>query len=682
MNKFFNLIFVTMLALPATTLAHGGKYRGPGDVVPPGARGGPTTGGPAIPGPITPGPRAPGAPIPAGPTTPGSAPGGPSTGGPSAPGSGTGPRTGPRGIYIGADLSKWQFWWEFNKDPFINLKDAIHAPEVATGSDEFFLGPTRRIESKDSTKPSESDIQETILPALKRALDTSDNRDINSACIIALAKVGRDHNSFEILTIFKEYLNTPDQEIRETAALAMGISGMKSAKTILTDLAWDTAVGRKVCQRTQVDSRTRSFACYSLGLIAHLNDNIDLKYECFTAIDKILSDENVHDRNLKVAAINGMALLHLNKNNLSDKETKLLDNILNSLDAYYDKAAGRGTDLIKSHVPPAIAKLLGRGHSDRHNFYKEKFSKELSSSQTKGNDIYRAAAIALGQLAESKEANKADEKYSKTLFSYYQNGKDPQAKYFCLLGMGQIGGASNKNKLLIELSNGRKVLDRPWAALGLGVMNFHRFENDKHATVDMLVGDRILKQLKEVKAPEARSAFAVALGLCRYEEGSSELMELLMKYRYQDEFAGYLCMGLALMNEQKAKEDIHEVVTWAVRRPELLQQAAIALGKLGDKTVTQTLIGMLQEKETNLSKMSSIASALGFIGDRRTIRPLKKILFNETLTPLSRAFAAVALGGVADKEKLPWNSKIARNMNYRGAVETLTQSGTGILDIL
>jgi Trm5-related predicted tRNA methylase len=49
---------------------------------------------------------------------------------------------------------------------------------------------------------------------------------------------------------------------------------------------------------------------------------------------------------------------------------------------------------------------------------------------------------------------------------------------------------------------------------------------------------------------------------------------------------------------------------------------------------------------------------------------------------LSRAFAAVALGGVADKEKLPWNSKISRNMNYRGSVETLTQSGSGVLDIL
>ena len=57
------------------------------------------------------------------------------------------------------------------------------------------------------------------------------------------------------------------------------------------------------------------------------------------------------------------------------------------------------------------------------------------------------------------------------------------------------------------------------------------------------------------------------------------------------------------------------------------------------------------------------------------------MLFDDDLTELTRAFAAVALGGVADKEKLRWNSKIARNMNYRAAVETLTQSGRGILDI-
>jgi hypothetical protein len=58
------------------------------------------------------------------------------------------------------------------------------------------------------------------------------------------------------------------------------------------------------------------------------------------------------------------------------------------------------------------------------------------------------------------------------------------------------------------------------------------------------------------------------------------------------------------------------------------------------------------------------------------------MLFDEGLTDISRAFAAVALGGVADKEMLPWNSKIGVNMNYRASVETLTNQVSGILDIL
>ncbi len=80
--------------------------------------------------------------------------------------------------------------------------------------------------------------------------------------------------------------------------------------------------------------------------------------------------------------------------------------------------------------------------------------------------------------------------------------------------------------------------------------------------------------------------------------------------------------------------------------------------------------------------MAAIASALGLIGDRSTIDPLIDMLQDESLTAITRAFAAVALGGVADKELLPWNSKIGSNSNYRAAVETLTNQSSGILDIL
>ena len=123
--------------LPETALAHGGQYRGPGDVVPPGPGGGGGGGGRPS-GPTTGGPSGPSAPAPSGPATGG--PAGPSTGGPAGPAGGRGPTTGGRGAQLSSDLTRWNFWWEFNKDPFIRLRDAINSGGPQTGSDDFYLG--------------------------------------------------------------------------------------------------------------------------------------------------------------------------------------------------------------------------------------------------------------------------------------------------------------------------------------------------------------------------------------------------------------------------------------------------------------------------------------------------------------------------------------------------------------
>ena len=43
----------------------------------------------------------------------------------------------------------------------------------------------------------------------------------------------------------------------------------------------------------------------------------------------------------------------------------------------------------------------------------------------------------------------------------------------------------------------------------------------------------------------------------------------------------------------------------------------------------------------------------------------------------------MALGIVGDGDPLPWNAKIAEDLNYRAATSTLTDpKGLGILDIL
>ena len=109
---------------------------------------------------------------------------------------------------------------------------------------------------------------------------------------------------------------------------------------------------------------------------------------------------------------------------------------------------------------------------------------------------------------------------------------------------------------------------------------------------------------------------------------------------------------------------------------------ATALGKLGDADAVTQLIAMLETSDGGLARMSALSSGLGQLGDRRCIAPLVQMLQDPQLTPLTRAFAAVALGGVCDPEPMPWNARYAAAVNYRAAVETLTDGATGILDIL
>jgi hypothetical protein len=115
MIKFTQLVTIALLSV--TLHAHGGQYRGPGDVVPPGGGGG-RGGRPTTPG----GPSGPSTGRPSGPTAP--TPQGPVTGGPRSPRGGPpgGPTTGGRGYRPMVDLTGWQFWWEFNKDPFLKTQ--------------------------------------------------------------------------------------------------------------------------------------------------------------------------------------------------------------------------------------------------------------------------------------------------------------------------------------------------------------------------------------------------------------------------------------------------------------------------------------------------------------------------------------------------------------------------------
>jgi HEAT repeat protein len=674
--------------LPQTGYAHGGQYRGPGDVVPPNPGGGRGS-GPA--GPSAPGPGGPSTPGPGGPAGPG--PSAPATGGPAGPSGSRGPTTGGRGVQLDDDLTQWVYWWEFNKDPFIRLKDSIHSNTAVSGSDEFFLGATRKVDSRDSMAPSEDEKLNVILPALKKAIDSTENHDISSSCMVAMAKVGRNHDpDFKLRDVFLPRLKSHTQEISETAALSFGIAALKDADNLdtLIDLAKDTANGRQICDKPEVNDRTRSFAAYGLGLVAYANADVEFKTKAFEALRTLVDDDKVTSRNIKVAALNAIGLL--NPSATDEKGKQLLTDALKCLDGYYQKPLGAGEQLMQAHVPPAVAKLLGKNFPDEKvvEDWKKSFVDDLTEKgkqKRTSHDISRSCVLALGQLCKPVDDDKAkDAAICKMLLDQWKEHKDPQTRYFSMLALGQIGGKLNHETLLKEFDKAGKSLEKPWVAMAMGVYAFNKYEAQKEAKqspeIEEEFGRTLMPALEDVKDPGAQSAFAVALGLCQYKAAADDLRSMLThSAKNKDDLAGYICIGLALMGDERSKDEINNLVAGALRRPDLLKQGAIALGKLGDKNVAENLQKLLSQDST-LATLSAIASALGFIGDRRSIEPLKQMLANEQLTELTRAFAAVALGGVGDKEKLPWNSKIGTNMNYRAAVETLTDKSAGILDIL
>jgi hypothetical protein len=675
--------------LPETGYAHGGTYRGPGDTVPPspGGGGGRTGGGPS--GPTTGGPGGPSAPGPSGPTTggpPGPGGSGPTTGGGAPAAATTG---GPRGQQVGPDLTTWEFWWEFNKEPYIALRAAVLSGDEATGAeDEYFAGSTNRPDDRSSLRPTNEQIHGEILPALKKAIDSTEQRDITSSCMVAMAKIGADHRDFTLRSVFAPRLKRGDQEIRETAALAFGIAAIAGEEEmeLLTGLALDKGRGRDA-YGGEVDIRTRSFSLYGLGLVAHKNTDLAIKRKAFEAMRTVLEDDKITERNLKVAAINGMSILNIPTSTEADKA--LMDEVLKSLETYFMKPLGAGEALIQSHVPTSIAKLIGRDHKESDRF-KELFATELQGKgkvKRSGNEVSESCALALGKMCkpyqDADDKANPDNKYSKLLLETWEKHIDKQTQFFAMVSLGMIGGELNKKAILIALDNGKNQ-EKPWAALAIGLYSYWKGKDGQGGDTDPFIGQSLMKELKDAKDPSLVGALGIALGLTKTTAAAEEMRKQMIRGVAKEEMAGYLAVGLALMNNLESKEAIREVIRESSRRLTLLQQAAIALGKLGDKRVADDLTKMLTDSsDNNLAKLSAVASAIGRIGDSRTVMPLKRMLFDKTnLTDLSRAFAAVALGGVADKEMVPWNAKIGVDNNYRASVETLTNQQSGILDIL
>jgi HEAT repeat protein len=522
------------------------------------------------------------------------------------------------------------------------------------------------------------------VPALNAALASETNNDIVTSCLVALAKIGEAGESAgapRFAPTIERFLADRNQEISETAAVALGIMASRESIGDLAALLHDSDAGRALVGRSKVSYRTRSFAAYGLGLVGARNPDQSTGERIVVLLHHALETDDTASADLQVACIHAMGLVPLE----GLVRQAQMDTLLGLLeDEKLDV-------IVRAHCPAALGRLLPGMSADRREAYRQRIAGLLIQLATEGRgraELVQSSVQALGLIGTNDGENDLDRRIRKVLAGSF---RDRLAQRFALIALAKVGARAGAARpevgvrdaasaLLDHLARDRNDLSS-WAGLSCGILARGLVDAGQTLPVIGSLQQAVRLALQEENDPSTRAALAISCGIMGARDAAPHLLGLLERERVEDA-RGHVAVALGLMGSREALAPVRRIVDESRYRPELLRHAAIALALLGDADAVPKLVGLLGEARS-LATQASLSSALGFIGDQRSIAPLVTMLRNQGLTDRARAFAAVALGIVADKELLPWNAKIAQDIDYRAAPATLTDpSGTGILDIL
>jgi HEAT repeat protein len=499
--------------------------------------------------------------------------------------------------------SRWEWWFDFNSEPLVDLRRRLPVRAQASGSH-----PWRGL--------SKTDRESVVLPALVDALrqkpaTTSgirrhfNNRDVRAAAVLSLGRLRIPEAVPFIEFVFDE---DPDLFVRTQAVLALGFSGSSQAVETLARLFHDKKQGEEI----------RTFAVVGLGLIGNPQ-----------AVDELsaaLAEKplKANGNQLRAAVIYAAGLS--GHPSLGSRLRALSETWL------FEKEAG---------VRALVATALG-GIDDPASI-----PFLLTQLEDPDNQVRRSAAAAL----EGTSARLDDETVAR-LISVYEGDADAPTRFNLLRALGNARLDSSR-EFLREAVRSTTFSFRPHAALALAIDG------------DPGNADVLLAELMQEKEQSARSSLAVALGILGSRSAAEPLLELLRKER-DPALQGYLCLAIGLINPPQTEfpELVDEIIRDS-NNIELLRYSVIALGLLGDRQRVADLTAAMPQINGTLRR-ATLVHGLGLVGDRSSIRPLIDLTNDSNQPTYVRTYALQALGELADPRELPvpWQLSSHVEMNH------------------
>lgn len=588
----------------------------------------------------------------------------------------------------------WRGWWQYNREPFLRIKEHVSSGTPGSGGDDFFIGHGES-EVPEELTPTAEQVRELVLPLLRRQLGSETNPDALCATLLALARVAASHDALlraEIEREMRPHVASPNRLVSEAAVIALGVLGHDASVLLLAELAADGEPGRAAIGHSAVDARRRALAAYSLGLLGRRTGKEDVRRYAIHRLVEVLRDDDTGSQDLPVAIVIALGLIPLAEDFTTAPREQL------AADSKATPATSRlGTarfllsllrerdaaPLAQAHAPVSVARLARGLSPPSYEALKSAAASELvgilSPRSRARTELVQGAALALGQLGDD-DADGVDVAIRGALIAVIGEGKDVSTRQLAMLALAETGARAGRGpepgsgaepiqrRLLKELEHG-KTNERPFAGLAAAIFGRGRsIATLRVASPDIARGVRAA--LEDARSNEETAAYCVALGIL-HDLASSELMYRRFATSLEDDVRGYASIGLGMVGELRATNPVRFLVQEAKHRPQLLRQASIGSALLGDARVVPELLDMLREANVHSSEAAA-AQALGLVGDARAIEPLLELIRDEGTSGATRALATTALGQIAERERLPWSTHLTTGLNYRARTETLS----------
>ncbi|MBL8899312.1 MAG: hypothetical protein JNM84_16870 [Planctomycetes bacterium] len=593
---------------------------------------------------------------------------GPATGAPNG-GRGVGPAgptmgpgaAGPKGqpsasrsARPGLDLTPppdaWDLWWGANRERFLAMRSRIAQAPSEPSTPEAGDGAPRGLGSAER-----AEVAAHILAVLEGTTPASAT-EIDAA-LVAAGKLGVDPARTQ--RAIQGHLRSSSQTTRELAALSLGLLGDTACLPLLLALTKDAPLARAVSERSAIDTRTRAFAIYGLGLLARRPENAESAPRLAReALLEVLRRQDTRaDAELATACFSALGVLPLGEHERWTHVYPALEGAL------VDASA---TGFVRAHVPTSLARLSGAPWSERFSV--------LAEDADEHPTVRGSALLALGRNAAALSPGQRS-RALRALAQARERSAGFSERSFATLALGQLG--SDEDLAALERELGRGVhLDQPWIALALGLAARNEIEQGRD------VGSRV-KALRaafaKARAPETRGALAIALGLAQASDASADLRTAFGEERIS-RTRGYLALALGMIGDRAAIPAIRAALAKGGHDPEDVDALATSLGLLGDAEAVPLLLAQMRESKS-IAELGGLAAGLGRIGEARTAEGLLDLARDAKASSAARTYALSALGMLFESGPLPWNALYAEDLNYFATTATLS-GGSGVLDLL